>query len=177
MSISDINTTIDTITYCDFDNLQSYLTILYNEIIDNTPTTIEKINNFKTSPLLYDDTRIKIKDDFIDSDMNISQYINRLTDNSEPESIFNEMIYGLVSKSEIQDKYTNFVRNYTNYEKEGGDTHEELIKNIKLNIVLLGNPSLFVSDNNRTPLDSLIGNDSQEYKNINISSSDLQLLL
>ena len=110
--------------------------------------------------------------------MNVSQYVNRLTDNSETENILSQRIYGMVSKIEIQDKYTNFLRNYTNYvDEETNNTHEELIKSIKLTMLLLGNPSLNSFDNDRTPMDSLIGNDSQEYYNTTISNTDLQLIL
>ena len=175
MEIENLNTTLEEITYCDFEKIQAYLTKIYNDIIIDSSSDTDKIDKFKTSEL----DSIKIKDDFIDSDMNVSQYVNRLTDNSETENILSQRIYGMVSKNEIQDKYTNFLRNYTNYDDdtETNNTHEELIKSIKLTMLLLGNPSLNSFDNDRTPMDSLIGNDSQEYYNRTISNTDLQLIL
>lgn len=184
MTISNLpnltNTTLETITYCDFENIQEYLTNLYDVIIDDASTDTEKVNKFKDTLLLVDDTRIKIKDNYIGGDMDISQYVNRLTDYSDnSENILSQNIYGMVSKAEIQDKYTNFLRNYTNYDDTDitTDTHEELIKSIKLTMLLLGNPSLYSSDNNRTPMDSLISLETGQYYRTNISSTDLQIIL
>lgn len=179
MTISNLtNTTLETITYCDFEKIQVYLTNLYNEIISGASTDTEKVNNFKNTPLLNDNTRIKIKDNYINDDMNVSQYVNRLTDNSETENILSQRIYGMVSKAEIQDKYTNFLRNYTNYDDtETYNTHDELIKSIKLTMLLLGNPSLYSSDRGRTPMDSLLSLESGDYYRTNISSTDLQIIL
>ena len=175
------NTTLETITYCDFEKIQEYLTNLYDEIKSDASTDTEKVNNFKTTPLLNDNTRIKIKDNYINDEMNVSQYVNRLTDysdDSETENILSQSIYGMVSKEEIQDKYTNFLRTYTNYDDTGTyNTHDELIKSIKLTMLLLGNPSLYSSDNNRTPMDSLISLETGQYYTTNISSTDLQIIL
>ena len=175
------NTTLETITYCDFEKIQEYLTNLYDEIKSEASTDTEKVNNFKTTPLLNDNTRIKIKDNYINDEMNVSQYVNRLTDysdNSETENILSQSIYGMVSKEEIQDKYTNFLRTYTNYDDtETYNTHDELIKSIRLTMLLLGNPSLYSSDNNRTPMDTLMGLERGQYYRTNISSTDLQIIL
>ena len=182
MTIPDLtNTTLETITYCDFEKIQVYLTNLYNEIISGASTDTDKINNFKNTPLLNENSRIKIKDNYINDDMNVSQYVNRLTDNpddSETENILSQRIYGMVSKEEIRDKYTNFLTNYTNYDDTGNfDTHDELIKSIKLTMLLLGNPSLYSSDRGRTPMDSLLSLESGDYYRTNISSTDLQIIL
>lgn len=174
----NIGTTYDYITYCDFNNLQTYLTTIYDEIINNASTDEEKINNLKTTVILDDDSRIKIKDNYINSDLTVSQNLNRLTNNSiDKDNIFSEIIYGITSKEQIKQKYSNFIQNYTDYDETTSDTNEELKKIIKINMVLLGNPSLFSSDNNRTPLDSLLSIESQEYKTVNISSNDLQIIL
>ena len=77
---------------------------------------------------------------------------------------------------DIEKSQWHFALNrYLRWFEEGGV--EELIKSIKLTMLLLGNPSLYSSDNNRTPMDSLISLETGQYYRTNISSTDLQIIL
>ena len=76
-----------------------------------------KMQSFKNAlldgGLLYDDSRIKIRDDYVDENMTVSEFIDQLTNTTDSTSIFSEKIFGTVSKTEMKNKFTYFLKFYS----------------------------------------------------------------
>jgi len=184
-NLSDISTTIDLINYHDFECIHEYITTLYNEIIslNGGQSNEEKIVNIKTSLLtsniFIDNSKLKIKEELL-GDKTVDEYIGQLNDQNQSNTIFSERIVGgAFSKNQIQNGFLNFVKFYTNDSSNDEiqhNTHEDLIKDLKLVLLIIANP-LVNNSEGKTPLDILVGSRSNSYRNKQLDDTDLKYIM
>ena len=188
--LSRIGTTINLINYHDFECIHEYITTLYNEIIHQPGTQVadevdatEKIQNIKINLLnnniFTTNTRLKIKEE-LSGDKTFSEYSNQLDPGSH--TIFSERLLGTFNNEHIKTGFTNFIKYHTNEDGYSNsvegiqhNTPEDLIKNLKLTVLMIANP--IINDQEKTQLDILLGSTNNQYIERIINATELKYIM
>jgi hypothetical protein len=190
--VRDISTNINLINYHDFECIHVYITILYNEIINQNAAqdASEKVQNIKSSLLNNDiftgNTRLKIKGELL-GEKTVSEYVDQLVEQDYSHDLYSQRFLGVVSNSEINRNFLNFIKFYTNDDISSqsdsspddiqNNTYEDLIKNFKLVVLMIANP-IINDQGQKTPLDILLlGSTQNSYKTRQIDATELKYIM
>ena len=87
-NINTINTSLDNLTYYDFECISNYLKTLYVQLNTNDDPKYLDLS------ILNNDLSLKLKDNVVDDEMNVTEFVDQLVDQTKTGSILSERLIG-----------------------------------------------------------------------------------